>query len=216
MKHAKHVIYIFPLFLLLFLIVIWGIKAYYGMIPYIDQWTNGYVENLGGTTFYTFFRWLTELGSGTFLVPFVIVISVLVWGMHRDWFSGLMVIIGAFFCYLLNSAIKLIVARDRPEILPVVDAEGYSFPSGHSMLSVVCYGMFLYFVVRKLRTVMTRILWQIGITVLVLGIGISRYVIHVHYLTDVLAGLGMGFFFLTLWISIYKFIQKCRKAKTPS
>lgn len=207
--------YYFLLLLLTGVIIVWAFDAYTGRIPYLDQWTEAFAENMAGTKLYAVFRWFTEFGSGSFLFPFVVIISFLVGLMYRDWFSGGMVASGVIVCYLLNYGIKFIVARDRPRVSAAADAVGYSFPSGHSMLSIVCYGLFVYFMVGKLRTRKAAVWLEICFALLVLMIGLSRYIIRVHYLTDVIAGFGIGLLYLMIWVRVYRYVQRLRGRRTP-
>lgn len=194
-------------FMLVAVCVGWGVKVYDGSVPVLDRWSNVYAEQVEGTAIYWVFRRLTIFGSASFLIPFVIVATIIVWRLHRDVLPGFMMAVGPFFCHFVNMGIKLLVQRERPQILAAADAEGYSFPSGHSMLSVVCYGLFLYFLLRRWQSAKTKIVLPIiGMTV-IMTIGASRYLIRVHYLTDVVAGYVIGFLVLLFWIGIYQYIH---------
>ena len=45
---------------------------------------------------------------------------------------------------VVNQGLKLMIKRDRPNILRLVEIGGYSFPSGHAMVSTVLYGLIAY------------------------------------------------------------------------
>jgi undecaprenyl-diphosphatase len=93
---------------------------------------------------------------------------------------------------VVDSAVKVAVGRPRPHFdEPVATAFGKSFPSGHSMSALICYGallvVFLPLVPKRLRP------WVVAATALwVLAIGISRLALGVHYLSDVLGGYVLG------------------------
>jgi membrane-associated phospholipid phosphatase len=54
---------------------------------------------------------------------------------------------------VLNQLLKALFSRPRPSFVdPLLTESGYSFPSGHAMLSLVVYGVLAYFVVLDLRT----------------------------------------------------------------
>src|SRR5699024_9969491 len=118
--------------------------------------------------------------------------------------------------HLLNQLIKFLVERERPSLLEEANAIGYSFPSGHAMISIVCYGLFFYFVSQKIKQKQIRRALQVFTGLLVFLIGISRYVIHVHYMTDVVAGFVIGGLLLTLFIYVYEQLETEEKEKARS
>lgn len=177
-------------------------------MPSIDKWSAPIVEELNHNGVFTFFRWITELGSGTFVSPFIIVFAVIFYLFTKDWLAGLMIPIGSFFGYRLNYSIKFIVERERPSLLPEAEGVGFSFPSGHAMGAMITYGLVIYFLTRYMQQGNRRLTVQLFFVILILLIGMSRYIIQVHYLTDVVAGYGYGFLFLMIWIWLYQLINK--------
>lgn len=93
---------------------------------------------------------------------------------------------------ILNWALKAFFARTRPELPnPFVVASGWSFPSGHAMVSLIAYGMLGYLLVRTLDPRWHRLIVMLTV-LLVLLIGASRMYLGVHYFSDVLAGYAVG------------------------
>lgn len=191
-------------------------KIQQGTIPLVDQWTRGFVQSLADSNLYFLFRWLTELGSGTFLTPFTIVVAIILGYIFRDWFVGVMFAGGTLLSYGANVLIKVIVERGRPRIFVAAEAEGYSFPSGHAMISMVCYGLLIYFLAKKIKSKKKVIAAQISVAILIFLIGFSRYMIRVHYLTDVLAGFAFGFIFILLWTMLFEYVQRRRSPANES
>src|SRR5699024_2538923 len=108
----------------------------------------------------------------------------------------------------INHVIKLIVQRDRPSTWEAVEGIGYSFPSGHATSSVVCYGLLTYFLIKKVGNRKSR-LWIIFIiSVLILFIGVSRYVIHVNVVTDIIHDFKLGYIIIVIWIKMFKNMSK--------
>ena len=60
------------------------------------------------------------------------------------------IILNLILSFTLNWILKMIIARPRPERLRLVFEDGYSFPSGHSMVAFAFYG-FLIYLIYKLR-----------------------------------------------------------------
>ena len=93
-------------------------------------------------------------------------------------------------------ALKASIARARPTLEALVYAQGWSFPSGHTMGSTVSFGMLAYLALTRFRSHHNLI---ISLAVLlILFVGASRLYLGVHYLSDVLA----GFFAGTAWLVI--------------
>ncbi len=93
---------------------------------------------------------------------------------------------------VIDTIVKVTVDRPRPEVdEPIATALGKSFPSGHSMQAVVCYGALLLVFLPLLPGVWRRV--AIGATVLLaVLIGFSRLSLGVHYVTDILGGYVLG------------------------
>ena len=92
----------------------------------------------------------------------------------------------------LDSVLKSLFQRARPEPLGGWLGQAYSFPSGHATVAAAFYLFLTYLVWRRLGRV-GRIAVVVGATLLVLLIGISRVYLEAHYPSDVLAGFATGF-----------------------
>lgn len=114
--------------------------------------------------------------------------------------------------WLLSAALKLGVARPRPDIVPhFVEVHDLSFPSGHAMLSAVTYLTLGVLLSRAESSHITRI-YTIGVAVfLALIIGFSRVYLGVHYPTDVLGGWCAG----ATWALVCWLIARRYIAPTP-
>ncbi len=113
---------------------------------------------------------------------------------------------------MLNLAIKNIIQRPRPIFPHFVEASGYSFPSGHAMTGTVFYMALMllsYHLIDQkedqslhLNPLLIRCLVLILPTLVISLIAISRVVLNVHYLTDVLGGIIAGGAWISLVISL--------------
>lgn len=137
------------------------------------------------------FAALTRLGDTATLVGLCVLVALLLcWrgrvGLAVAW---VMTLAGGG---LLNTTLKRVFARVRPiHDDGLVQADGFSFPSGHSSGSVVAYGMLAYLALRLLPA-----RWHGPVALLMLAlactIGASRMFLRVHFASDVLAGLALG------------------------
>ncbi|GAB3790143.1 phosphatase PAP2 family protein [Virgibacillus kimchii] len=199
------------LFLLIFVIItigLWVVRILQGDMPYVDLWTRDQVDWFSDTYMYIFFRYITEMGSRWFLVPFVVTVAIILWIQFKNWLPALIFSGGTLLTHLFNLLIKHAVERERPSIYAAANAEGYSFPSGHSMIPMVCYGLLAFFIAKKINSPKIKLVVQSFFALLIFLIGISRYVINVHFLTDIVAGFIIGFLLLIGFIYLYEDLHK--------
>lgn len=102
---------------------------------------------------------------------------------------------------VLDFAMKEIIRRPRPEFAALfVHGNSWSFPSGHSMGSLIGYSMLAYTIIR-VRPVTSRaaqtVIWA-GAALMIVLIGYSRLYLAVHFLSDVVAGYTLG----ALWLAV--------------
>jgi undecaprenyl-diphosphatase len=112
--------------------------------------------------------------------------------------------------WLVSSALKLGVARPRPEIVPhLVEVHDLSFPSGHAMLSAVTYLTLAALLSRAEQYRSTRIFMIATGMFLTFIIGLSRLYLGVHYPTDVLGGWCAGAVWAAgCWLVARRFIER--------
>lgn len=122
------------------------------------------------------------LGSAITLITLSIAFIFLI----KDKKYSKLIIINLVVSFILNRILKLIIARPRPPRLQLVLESGYSFPSGHSMVSFAFYGFLIYLINKKVKSKKIKYSSIIFLSLLILCIGISRIYLGVHYVTDVL------------------------------
>lgn len=99
--------------------------------------------------------------------------------------------------------IKSLFMRPRPELaVRLIEQGGWSFPSGHSMNCIVCYGLLIYLVRRYCKNRRAANGLTALFSLLIGLIGISRVYVGVHFPTDVLGGWSLGAAFLMAAIMI--------------
>jgi membrane-associated phospholipid phosphatase len=99
----------------------------------------------------------------------------------------------------LNWALKATFERPRPSFAePLATAAGFSFPSGHAMVSLTVYGALAFVAAAGMRSRRAQVLVVVSALALVLAIGFSRLYLGVHYASDVLAAYAAGLAWLIL------------------
>jgi undecaprenyl-diphosphatase len=151
-----------------------------------------------------FMKFITFLGSEWFVTLLTVMVPALIFILRKKecYRLGLLIPANIALGALFNQILKLIFERPRPELLRLVEETGYSFPSGHSMNSVIFYGLIAYLIIRRSRH-WSRYAVAAFLGVLVILIGLSRIYLGVHYASDVLAGflIGLGWLALAARIS---------------
>lgn len=154
-----------------------------------------------------FFGTLTHLGDPWALTLLVIgVCLVLLARRHTTLALGWVVACAGGG--LLNRVLKQIFERVRPlHDHGFAQADGYSFPSGHTVGSVVVYGMLSYLFLRLLPP-----RWHLPCVLLAATLafttGWSRVILQVHWASDVIAGFAFGVAWLTLCIAAIELARR--------
>ena len=116
--------------------------------------------------------------------------------------------------FLLNRLLKIIFRRQRPGRIQFVTEKGYSFPSGHAMISFAFYGFIIYLIYKNVKNKKIKNTAIILLSLLIFLIGISRIYLGVHYVTDVLGGFVFGAIYLFVFIKyVYNANPKKKEIK---
>jgi undecaprenyl-diphosphatase len=119
--------------------------------------------------------------------------------LRKRWRLALYLLVAGSGALIMDPVLKSLVGRARPVVAhPIAHGGGDSFPSGHSLGSIVCYGAVLLVFLPAIRPGRWRRAFMVVITVLVALIGISRVLLGVHYLSDVLGAWALGITWLGL------------------
>ena len=154
-----------------------------------------------------FMLFITFLGKHTLLIPLNFVLIAFFIYKKERWFATRIAAL-SLSSLALMFILKFYFQRDRP-LLPVIgDASGYSFPSGHALISTVFYGLFIYMIWHEVKIKWLRNLLVIFLSILILLISFSRIYLRVHYPSDVIAGLAVGFIWLVLSLRMIQRVEK--------
>lgn len=147
---------------------------------------------------------VTYMGSSYALIFITLLANIILIPSKKNKRYGVFIAINLFLVWRLNETFKSLFQRERPDILRLIDVTGYSFPSGHSMISMSFYGLILYFLYQKISNRKKKIAVSLFIGTLIFLIGLSRVYLGVHYASDVLAGFLAGYVWLILFITVLK------------
>ncbi len=143
---------------------------------------------------------VTWLGSSGVLWT-VIGIAVVVLAIRRRWRLAVYLLVAGAGELALDPVLKAMVGRLRPVVAhPIAYGNGDSFPSGHALGSIVCYGALFLVFLPAARGVWRRVFVAVIVT-LIVAIGASRLLLGVHYLSDVLGAWALG----VTWLGVTAF-----------
>ncbi len=140
---------------------------------------------------------VTWLGSDGVLWTLIGVSAVFL-AFRRRWRLVAYLLVTGAGALVMDPILKSLVGRLRPVVAhPITHGGGNSFPSGHSLGSIVCYGAVLLVFLPAARGRWRAVFTAVIVTLVAL-IGISRILLGVHYLSDVLGGWTLGITWLGL------------------
>lgn len=117
------------------------------------------------------------------------------------------------FTYLINGFIKNMVMRPRPYVSHLTFADGYSFVSGHSSISIVLSVTLIALFVPKIKNAVLRNGITVFLCVLPFCIAVSRMYLRVHYFTDILGGWCVAVIYLCILYFVFHFIADRKRGK---
>ena len=143
---------------------------------------------------------VTWLGSGGVLWT-LIGLAVVALSIRRRWRLAIYLLVTGAGALVLDPVLKALVGRLRPVVAhPIAHGNGDSFPSGHALGSIVCYGALFLVFLPATRGVWRRVLAAV-IATLIAAIGVSRLLLGVHYISDVLGAWALGI----TWLGVTAF-----------
>lgn len=190
--------------LILFIIITYlGISLRIGSegLERFDQVISTFIQQFRSDDLTVIMIVLTTIGSYKVEFPILFLVAIVFWFLRRKLIFPVLLVINLFGVRFLNHFLKAVIERPRPTSERLVEVTGYSFPSGHAMISIGFYGFISFLLYQELKNKTNKALfipWLLGI--MILCIGLSRIYLGVHYPSDVIAGFLSGGLWLTLCI----------------
>lgn len=142
-------------------------------------------------------KFITNFGGAIVLIGSAFTLFIFI----KNKKIGVSIISNLAIITVLNQLLKRIVQRPRPTEFRIVEESGYSFPSGHSMVSMAFYGYLIYLIYKYVKNKYLKWISIILLSILICSIGISRIYLGVHYTSDVLGGFFISISYLIIYIS---------------
>ncbi len=148
-------------------------------------------------------KFITNFGGAIFLITLMFTLFLLI----KDKRIGLSIFLNLAIVTTLNQLLKRILQRPRPTEYRIIEETGYSFPSGHSMISMAFYGYLIYLIYKHVKNKYIKWTLIVLLSILICSIGVSRIYLGVHYTSDVLGGFLISISYLVIYISaVNKFL----------
>jgi undecaprenyl-diphosphatase len=142
-------------------------------------------------------KFLTNFGSTSVLAPVLAAVGIFDYIRHRRRDVLLFLLVVGLGEMLINNGLKLVIDRERPSVLHLTSAGGSSFPSGHSAAAAACWAA-VALVLTRYASRLARALAAGGAVLVAMAVATSRALLGVHWLTDIIAGLIVGWGWFTL------------------
>lgn len=191
----KHSIIILSIISLILLMVIGvNIRASEEGILF-DEKIMKYVHNRTTPIGIEIMKKISFFGSAKFFLSFGLIIFLLMF-WKKNLKGMALVVLSTLGSYGINFLLKNIFIRTRPLKYFLIEQGGYSFPSGHAMVSMSFYATMTYLIMKN-KDKNKKTLWILSFLIIAL-IGFSRIYLGVHWPTDVLMGYLLGYVFFRI------------------
>jgi len=185
-----------------FAVLLLLVRLQWAPLESVDHGAAAWINNLvaGNSVLVTVVKAVTWLGSDGVLWT-VVGVAAAILAIRKRWRLAVYLLVTAAGALVLDPVLKSLVGRLRPVVAhPIAHGTGNSFPSGHSLGSIVCYGAVLLIFLPAARG-RWRVTFISVIAALIALIGISRILLGVHYLSDVIGGWAIGI----TWLGVTAF-----------
>ncbi len=171
----------------------------------VHHWSLGWHTSLLDTVIFG----ITHLGNlSTMLFYSVIILLFLIW--KKEWRNVRFYLVGMLGSTALFSGIKELVGRSRPSsYIGEFHQHGYSFPSGHSTMSMT-FALLIFFLFYPKVSEGYRSTLFFFCLLFPLLIGFSRIYLGVHYFSDVMGGFTLGIFWVILMAGVSPAVSTTR------
>ncbi|PKG23398.1 phosphatase PAP2 family protein [Niallia nealsonii] len=200
---------------LILFIILAGIAAFIGIAKWVtskdiivfDSNVIAFIQSFVSDRFTAVMIAISFFGSIKWIATVLIIIACLLcW--KKKYALAIFLLGASGLGALLNKGLKWFFKRERPDILPIVIEKSYSFPSGHSMGSLLFYGSLAFVVLHLMKPSKLRKIAVFVFCLFILLIGISRIYLGVHFPTDVLGGYSVGMAFLFICIIVFHYYEE--------
>ena len=169
-------------------------------ILFIDEYISNLLVSIRNKRLNNIMLIITNISSAYALVALTILLVFTIKNKKK----ALLIVYNLLFVVLTNQVVKLLFQRERPLDIGLIQEDGFSYPSGHSMVSMAYFGFIAYMIYKSTRNKYLKGFTIIGIFLVIFLIGFSRIYLGVHYFSDVIGGFLLAISYLMIFINFNK------------
>ena len=196
---------VFCVFIFAFLLIKYKINGNFLVDDYLINFSTK-IRSKGLTRF---LKMVTHFGS----ILTIAILSAILFLMSKNKVVKIFAIINVGFVSVFCLIVKHIAQRPRPEGIALIEETGFSFPSAHTMGSVVFYGFMIFLICRYFKVKPLKIILSVILALVALLIGYTRIYLGVHFASDVMAGIMAGIAYLAVAIVLFIMLENKLKKR---
>ena len=176
-----------------------------------DIYVNGFMNQHVGTLAINIAETLSNIGSIIIAIGAGLIVGG-IFVFHGKWRSAFIMISSIISSFILFSFLKDFFGRVRPENALQLLTDP-SFPSGHATMAATFFFVCAYLFSQKIKYWVWRELFIVLCVLLTSAIGISRIILNVHWVSDIIAGWALGIFCATASIILVRYVGELVKGR---
>ena len=192
----ENLVYIISIIILIIIFTLIKNSFLYEKILNFDHKIITYRDNIIDEKLTLSFKHITFFGD--YYIPILIIMCIFIFNKNK--YHSYVNFVNYISVLIVTFISKIIVNRARPDVNLVAIPDKYSFPSGHTLTSIVFY-FFLCYVATMNRS--TRKYLLPLVLIVIISISISRIYLGVHYFSDVIGAILLSIPLLLMNINIF-------------
>lgn len=194
--------------LLFFIMLGYVVKFYPETLTNLDSTIQASIRGDLPTWATNFYRAITVLGNTPIIFGYSLGLTAIFYYIKQWKAESLYLVANLGILGILSTTFKIIYNRPRPDLAYLIDKPlGASYPSWHAASSFIVMMTLVIIIGQRLKTTWLRWLLQAVLVLVLLGIGISRLYLGVHYPTDILGGWLLA---AAILLGLFPFYDKLR------
>lgn len=168
-----------------------------------DNLILDFIHKSNSDLLFSIMKFISFIGSSHFLLP-VMLICITYTIFKKNYYISKLFLGSTLGSYVMNAFFKFIFQRGRPVEYFLVDQGGFSYPSGHSMVTMTFYMTLAYIISREIDKESHKKWIQFAAYTIIILMGISRLYLGVHWPTDVIGGYLIGYVYYKVSIAFVR------------